>query len=109
MAFHESCQNIFIENRDDVTVLFAEVDNGYGSWEQTSLVLDEILGFEEGNLVWEGSGAFTDIVETIDLYFDDYNLPYLRVSIFDEFGDRVQQELNLADRIAQQDGCLVLV
>ncbi|KAL4882057.1 Cyanovirin-N [Aspergillus karnatakaensis] len=101
MSFHLSAQNIRVE---DDHILHAELQNEDGDWVEAELDLNHVLGNNDGRFEWHGgdfSGSADDI--SFELEGDD-NVPILRAQLTNGDGDQVDADVNLAERIGNNNG-----
>ncbi|EFQ99755.1 hypothetical protein MGYG_02769 [Nannizzia gypsea CBS 118893] len=106
MSFHESSQNIRLE--EDGRVLVADLRNGAGDMVTARLDLNSVLGNSNGHFSW-GDRDFSGSASNIRLDFDPpFNLPILRANLIAADGTEVPRDVNLAERITNSDGRLEL-
>ncbi|KAL3451525.1 Cyanovirin-N [Aspergillus insuetus] len=106
MSFHESAQNIRV---DDGHRLVAELQNEDGDWVHAELNLDEILGNDNGQFQWGGEN-FSHTAE--GTFFDiegGASVPILRAGLKNEEGDWNEADVNLSERIGNDNGSFVFV
>ncbi|EFE32816.1 glutamine-serine-proline rich protein, putative [Trichophyton benhamiae CBS 112371] len=105
MSFHESAREVRIE---DEYFLVAELRNDNGDYVTARLDLNSVLGNFNGNFSW-GERDFSNSASNIWLQFDEaINLPILRATLTTSGGDQVARDVNLAERIANNNGCFEL-
>ncbi|KAJ0416325.1 Cyanovirin-N [Aspergillus carlsbadensis] len=106
MSFHVSAQNISVE---DGHRLVAELQNEDGDYVHAELNLDDVLGNDDGSFQW-GGGGFSHSAEdtSFDLEGDD-DVPILRASLRNADGDEVSADVNLSERIGNDNGSFVFV
>lgn len=103
MSFNASAQNIRIEGNN----LVATVSNDAGHQADASLDLNAIIGNDDGRFSW-GGADFVSSAENITLSIEgDAGVPILRAQLKNIAGDLVDADLNLAERIANDNGQLV--
>ncbi|OJJ60396.1 hypothetical protein ASPSYDRAFT_42125 [Aspergillus sydowii CBS 593.65] len=101
MSFHESATNIRLE---DDHILVADLENEEGESVEATFDLDEVLGNADGQFHWEGggfSGSASDI--SFELEGDD-SVPVLRATLANEEGEPVEANVNLAERLGNNNG-----
>ncbi|CAI7652873.1 unnamed protein product [Penicillium bialowiezense] len=104
MSFHESASDIKLE---DDHILVATLRNEDGDEEESTLDLNEFIGNNDGAFTW-GGGGFKDSAD--DISFDiegDEDAPILRAKLKDVEGDEHDADINLAERIGNDNGRLV--
>ncbi|KAH0615116.1 uncharacterized protein H6S33_000752 [Morchella sextelata] len=107
MSFAISSSNVRIEERDGHTYLHADARDEDGNENGTQLNLDECLGNNEGSFNWSGEG-FTGSAENIHLSIEGpEQLPILRAQLRDSEGNTHDRDVNLSERIVNDNGCLV--
>ncbi|KAK0672151.1 Cyanovirin-N [Cercophora samala] len=101
MSFHLSAQNIRV---DDGHILRAELQNGDGEWVEAELDLNTVLGNNDGIFEW-GAGDFNASAQgvTFDLEGDE-GVPVLRAGLTNMNGDVNWHDVNLAERITNNNG-----
>ncbi|KAF2014478.1 CVNH domain-containing protein [Aaosphaeria arxii CBS 175.79] len=98
--FHASAQDIEL----DGSVLKAHLFDVDGESHEVEIELNDILGNENGSFLW-GGGGFNDTAEDVHLSFEgDDNWPILRARLQNEDGDFVDADVNLAERIGNNNG-----
>ncbi|OAL02816.1 Cyanovirin-N [Phaeosphaeriaceae sp. SRC1lsM3a] len=101
MPFHHSAEDIRI---DDGHVLRARLQRVDGEWNDAEIDLNNHIGNIDGTFVWDGEG-FSNSAENI--YFSiegDGEVPVLRATLLDVEGNGQERDLNLAERIGNNDG-----
>ncbi|KAJ6090107.1 hypothetical protein N7486_008922 [Penicillium sp. IBT 16267x] len=101
MSFSQSCEDIRLET-DGGLRLVCLAQNESGGWQPTELYLDDFIGNEDGWFKWGG--------ENVSQSARDFTLEGSRLSAWlptlaGEY--RGRQELDLDDRISNEDGELV--
>ncbi|KAJ5941616.1 hypothetical protein N7516_001784 [Penicillium verrucosum] len=104
MSFHESASDIELE---DGHILKAVLRNEDGDEEESTLDLNDHIGNDNGQFHWDG-GDFHSTAE--DIRFDregDDGVPILRAILHDVDGEEHDADINLAERIGNDNGHLV--
>ncbi|KAF9311056.1 hypothetical protein BG003_007825 [Podila horticola] len=106
MSFQHSCQDISLENN---SVLVARCRKADGSWNDSSLDLDDILGNDDGYFVWNGQ-QFSLTAKNVHLNLSDEVGPNIEADLPCADGSfRERQRIILAERIENDDGNLVFI
>ncbi|KFA80691.1 hypothetical protein S40288_01754 [Stachybotrys chartarum IBT 40288] len=101
MPFHESAQNVTVE---DGHVLRAELANVEGEHVEAEFDLNSCIGNNNGSFEWGGSG-FADSAEEITFEIEgDAGVPILRAKLYNVDGELVDGDINLAERIQNNNG-----
>ncbi|KAL0933835.1 cyanovirin-n family protein [Colletotrichum truncatum] len=100
MSFHGSAQDIRV---DDGHILKANLANVDGEWQEAEVNLNDFLGNNNGSFEWGGSG-FADSAEDIHFSLEGDNVPILRARLFNVDGEAVDADVNLAERIGNDNG-----
>ncbi|OHW97947.1 CVNH domain-containing protein [Colletotrichum incanum] len=101
MSFHASAENIRV---DDGHILRAQLHNGNGDAVDAELNLNDVLGNSNGSFEWGGAG-FADSAEDIHFSLEgDDNVPILRARLFNVEGEAIDADVNLSERIGNNDG-----
>ncbi|KAL4784582.1 Cyanovirin-N [Aspergillus varians] len=101
MSFHESAQNIRIE---DGHRLFADLRNEDGDFVEAEFDLNQILGNNDGHFEWDAND-FSSSAEDIELHIEgDDNVPVLRAVLGNSEGETVEANVNLAERLGNDNG-----
>ncbi|KAJ5165568.1 Cyanovirin-N, partial [Penicillium coprophilum] len=104
MSFHASASNIELE---DGHILKAVLRNEDGDEEESTLDLNDHIGNDNGHFQWEG-GDFQSSADDISLELEgDDNLPILRATLNDVEGEGQAADINLSERIGNDNGRLV--
>ncbi|KAL3462205.1 Cyanovirin-N [Aspergillus heterothallicus] len=106
MSFHLSARDIRVE---DGSRLVASLQNEDGDFVHAEINLDDFLGNNDGTFEWGGSN-FSESAD--DTYFDiegGADVPVLRSRLENCEGDRVDANVNLAERIVNENGSFVFV
>ncbi|KAL2856487.1 Cyanovirin-N [Aspergillus pseudoustus] len=101
MSFHQSAREIRVE---DGHRLVAELQQEDGEFVHAEINLNDILGNNDGHFEWAG-GGFSDSAE--DIHFEiegDDGVPILRSRLKNADGDDVYADINLAERIGNNNG-----
>jgi hypothetical protein len=118
MTFHYSAEDIRV---DDGHILRARLQKGDGEWEDAEIDLDQFIGNVDGMLhsyssywicinnttghfTWDGEN-FSHSSENAHFAIEgDGSVPVLRAELFDAEGNRESRDINLAERISNNDG-----
>ncbi|KAH7375556.1 Cyanovirin-N [Plectosphaerella cucumerina] len=101
MPFHHSAQNITIE---DGHILKAELANMDGEWVEAEFDLNDCIGNNNGAFEW-GGGGFANSAEEISFELEgDDSVPILRANLWNVEGELVGGDINLAERINNNNG-----
>ncbi|KAH8727722.1 Cyanovirin-N [Phaeosphaeriaceae sp. PMI808] len=101
MSFHYSAQNIRI---DDGHILRARLQRADGEYNDAEIDLNNFIGNDNGNFFWDGEG-FAHSAQNV--YFSiegDGSVPILRATLIDGDGNGQDRDLNLSERISNNDG-----
>ncbi|KND87212.1 Cyanovirin-N [Tolypocladium ophioglossoides CBS 100239] len=101
MSFHLSAEDIRIE---DNHILKARLATVSGDWRDAEFDLDEVLGNQNGMIHWDGrdfSQSAHDVTFSIE---GGAEVPVLRVSLRSNNGDEYSRDVNLSERIRNEDG-----
>ncbi|KAJ5517758.1 Cyanovirin-N [Penicillium expansum] len=104
MSFHESASHIELE---DGHILKAVLRNEDGDEQESSIDLNDHIGNDNGHFHWDG-GDFHSSAD--DVRFDregDDGVPVLRAVLRDVDGEEHNADINLAERIGNDNGHLV--
>ncbi|CAI4213420.1 unnamed protein product [Parascedosporium putredinis] len=100
MSFHQSAQDVTL----DGAILRARLANVEGEWIDAEFDLDSILGNDNGAFQW-GGGGFSGSSEDISFELEgDDQVPILRAALFNVDGEAIPADLNLAERIHNNNG-----
>ncbi|KAJ5272412.1 hypothetical protein N7478_007537 [Penicillium angulare] len=100
MSFHASASEIELEDDHILKVTFED-----GS--ESTLDLNQVIGNNDGNFQWGGEN-FADSASDIELHREgDDDVPVLRANLGTIDGDENAADINLGERIANEDGELV--
>ncbi|WQF86632.1 Putative cyanovirin-N [Colletotrichum destructivum] len=101
MSFHASAEDIRV---DDGHILRARLFNGEGEAVDAELNLNDVLGNNNGSFEW-GGGGFADSAENIHFELEGGdNVPILRARLFNVEGEAIDADVNLSERIGNNDG-----
>ncbi|CBY00831.1 hypothetical protein IAQ61_011742 [Plenodomus lingam] len=101
MTFQHSAEDIRI---DDGHILRARLRNAEGELNDSEIDLNNHIGNVDGNFVWDGenfSHSAQDIEFTIEA---DGEAAVLRASLSDAEGNHETRDINLGERISNNDG-----
>ncbi|KAJ6110786.1 Cyanovirin-N [Penicillium sp. IBT 16267x] len=105
MSFHESATNIELE---DGHILKARLRDGEGEEREAEMDLNQIIGNDNGHFCWDGEN-FKESATGIELSIEGPGIPVLRANLFDVEGEEIEANINLAERISNENGELVFV
>ncbi|OAL51445.1 Cyanovirin-N [Pyrenochaeta sp. DS3sAY3a] len=101
MTFHHSAEDIRI---DDGHILRARLQRADGEWNDSEIDLNNHIGNDNGNFFWDGEG-FSNSAENIEFSIEgDGEVPVLRAVLFDAEGNGEARDINLGERIGNNDG-----
>jgi hypothetical protein len=104
MSFHASAQDIRV---DDGHILRATLANADGEPVEAEFDLNSVIGNDNGNFVW-GGGDFSGSAEGISFSLEgDESVPILRANLADAEGNYEHRDINLAERIGNDNGSFV--
>ncbi|KAL6706647.1 hypothetical protein ACN47E_005189 [Coniothyrium glycines] len=104
MSFHYSAEDIRI---DDGHILRARLQGGDGEWKDAEFDLNSVVGNVDGHFIWDGEN-FSHSSENIEFTIEgDGSVPVLRASLSDAEGNYEVRDINLGERISNQDGDFV--
>jgi len=104
MSFHHSAQNIRV---DDGHILRATLTNGEGEQVEAEIDLNNFLGNDNGFFSWGGEN-FAHSAEHINFSVEgNENVPILRAVLHDTEGNAVERDVNLSERIGNDNGSFV--
>ncbi|OQE82289.1 hypothetical protein PENNAL_c0037G05506 [Penicillium nalgiovense] len=104
MSFHETASEIELE---DGHILKAVLRNEDGDEQESTLDLNEHIGNDNGQFHWDG-GDFHSSAEDVSLEREgDDDVPILRARLHDVEGELQDADINLAERIGNDNGELV--
>ncbi|CAL3970195.1 unnamed protein product [Diplocarpon coronariae] len=105
MSFHASAQDIRVEENH---ILKATLFNADGESVEAELDLNSFIGNNNGTFEWEGQ-AFTDSGENFSFSLEGDGVPILRGFLSNMDGEAVAADINLSERIENQNGQLVFI
>ncbi|KAH7305519.1 Cyanovirin-N [Stachybotrys elegans] len=101
MTFHESAQNITVE---DGHILRAELCNVDGDFVEAEFDLNTCIGNNNGSFQWDGVD-FANSAEEISFEIEgDASVPILRAKLYNMNGDAVDADINLGERLSNDNG-----
>ncbi|EMD92524.1 hypothetical protein COCC4DRAFT_37967 [Bipolaris maydis ATCC 48331] len=101
MSFYYTAENIRIE---DGHILRARLQTADGNWNDSEIDLNSFIGNDNGHFVWEGEG-FAGSAENIHFALEgDGDVPVLRADLRDVDGNTESRDLNLGERISNENG-----
>ncbi|KAK4105443.1 Cyanovirin-N [Parathielavia hyrcaniae] len=102
MPFHESAADIEVS---DGHILKARLKNMDGEEVDAEFDLNSCIGNNDGSFEWGGEG-FAGSAEDISFSLEgDDSVPVLRASLKNAEGELVDADINLGERIHNNDGC----
>ncbi|KAK1999382.1 CVNH domain-containing protein [Colletotrichum falcatum] len=104
MSFHVSAQDIRV---DDGHILRARLNNSNGDAVDAEYDLNDCLGNNNGTFEWGGNG-FANSCEGVHFTIEGgEGVPVLRARLFTVDGEPVDRDVNLSERISNEDGRFV--
>ncbi|KAE8330981.1 Cyanovirin-N [Aspergillus sergii] len=101
MSFHLSAEDIEIK---DNHILFARLRNGDGELQDAEIDLDEFLGNNDGHFEWDGEN-FSHTADDVRFAIEgDGEVPVLRAVLLNGAGESVESNVNLSERINNDNG-----
>jgi hypothetical protein len=118
MTFHYSAEDIRV---DDGHILRARLQRGDGEWQDAEIDLDQFIGNIDGmwhnhtryvfctnnaagHFSWDGEN-FSHTAQGAHFAIEgDGSVPVLRAELFDAEGNAQTRDVNLAERISNNDG-----
>jgi hypothetical protein len=101
MTFHYSAEDIRV---DDGHILRARLQRGDGEWQDAEIDLDQFIGNIDGHFSWDGQN-FSHTAQGAHFAIEgDGSVPVLRAELFDAEGNAQSRDVNLAERISNNDG-----
>ncbi|KAK0704316.1 Cyanovirin-N [Lasiosphaeris hirsuta] len=101
MSFHISAQNIRV---DDGHILRATLKNAAGEDVESELDLNRYLGNNDGHFEWEAAD-FSGSAQNVNFSVEGGDsVPILRAQLRDAAGEWHDRDINLAERIGNNDG-----
>ncbi|KAL1608673.1 hypothetical protein SLS59_001863 [Nothophoma quercina] len=101
MSFHYSAQDIRV---DDGHILRARLQRADGEYNDSEIDLNNHIGNDNGHFYWDGenfSGSAQNVYFSIE---GDGSVPVLRATLTDQEGNGQERDLNLSERISNNDG-----
>ncbi|EMD67444.1 hypothetical protein GGP41_007340 [Bipolaris sorokiniana] len=100
MTFYHSAEDIRIEG----SVLKARLRTAGGEWNDSEIDLNSCIGNDNGHFTWDGEG-FAHSADNIHFALEgDGDVPVLRASLRDADGNEESRDINLGERITNEDG-----
>ncbi|KAG0633855.1 Cyanovirin-N [Tuber brumale] len=107
MSFYASSEDIRTIEEGRRTWLVGRARRADGSWQDIKLDLDNIIGNNNGRLTWGGQG-FTETASDVRFSFEGgTNVPILRARLRNAEGGEQESDLNLGERLTNENGDLV--
>lgn len=104
MSFHHSAEDIKIE---DNHILVAKLADSEGEMQDASIDLDEYIGNNDGSFEWDGQN-FSGTAEDVEFHIEgDGDVPVLRAKLNNADGEPVDADINLGERIVNDNGAFV--
>ncbi|KAJ5795248.1 Cyanovirin-N [Penicillium paradoxum] len=104
MSFHASASNIELE---DGHILKAVLRTEDGDEQESTMDLNQHIGNDNGHFQWDG-GDFQHSAEDISFSLEgDDDVPVLRAVLRDVDGEGHNADINLSERIGNDNGTLV--
>ncbi|KAJ5398223.1 hypothetical protein N7509_006336 [Penicillium cosmopolitanum] len=106
MSFHLSAVSYELE---DGHILKAVLRDADGEEQDAELDLNAYIGNNDGSFEWGGENFF-DSAEEVELHRegeDDDEIPVLRARLGTVDGEQVDADVNLAERIGNDNGTLI--
>lgn len=104
MSFHLTGQDIRIE---DDHILVALLQNEDGDYVESSIDLNQFVGNDNGNFHWDGEN-FSETAQYVHFAIEgDEDVPVLRGNLQDVDGNWESRDLNLAERVVNDNGQFV--
>ncbi|KAL1301912.1 hypothetical protein AAFC00_006090 [Neodothiora populina] len=104
MSFHLSAQEIHIA---DNHILRARLQTESGEWRESEIDLDNHIGNINGMFQWDSAG-FSQTAQNAHFAIEGGGqVPVLRAELFNEAGEPISRDVNLAERIENHDGQFV--
>ncbi|KAI8940655.1 hypothetical protein NX059_001925 [Plenodomus lindquistii] len=104
MTFHYSAEDIRI---DDGHILKARLQTADGEWNDAEIDLNNHIGNMDGHFVWDGEN-FSHSAEDIHFTLEaDGAAAVLRASLTDAEGNHETRDINLGERIVNDNGHFV--
>ncbi|KAF1967091.1 Cyanovirin-N [Bimuria novae-zelandiae CBS 107.79] len=106
MTFHYTAEegSIHVEGNH---ILKARLQRPDGEYQDAEIDLNNHIGNENGSFFWDGEN-FSDSAEDVHFTIEgEGEVPVLRATLHNADGEGVQCDLNLAERISNNDGSFV--
>ncbi|RDI76299.1 hypothetical protein Vi05172_g13718 [Venturia inaequalis] len=104
MSFALSAENVRV---DDGHILRASLRNGNGEFVDAEIDLDQFVGNENGNFSWGGQ-SFSGSCQNCSFSVEGgAAVPVLRAELRDQDGNFQPRDINLAERIGNNNGQFV--
>ncbi|KAL2196677.1 CVNH domain-containing protein [Corynascus similis CBS 632.67] len=101
MSFHKSAQDIEIVDNHILKAFLADAN---GEYVEAEYDLGQVIGNNNGQFEWGGVN-FSDSAEEVTFSLEgDDSVPVLRATLLDVEGNRVMADINLAERISNENG-----
>ncbi|KAE8388306.1 Cyanovirin-N [Aspergillus alliaceus] len=103
MSFHVTAEGVRLEEHH---MLFGRLQNMQGDLIDADIDLNAVLGNNEGRFEWGGSG-FLQTAEPGSVQFNlegDEGVPVLRARLDNGQGEYFDADVNLSERIGNDDG-----
>jgi len=101
MTFQHSAENIRV---DDGHILRASLRNGNGDLQDAEIDLNNHIGCVDGRFVWDGQN-FSQSAENVQFNIEaGGQAAVLRASLSDSQGNREARDINLGERISNNNG-----
>ncbi|EYE93684.1 CVNH domain-containing protein [Aspergillus ruber CBS 135680] len=101
MSFHLTGQDIRVE---DNHILIASLQNEEGDYIESSIDLNQFIGNDNGNFQWDGEN-FSDTAQNVHFAIEGgADVPVLRGELRDLEGNWDSRDLNLAERVVNNNG-----
>ncbi|KAK7186420.1 hypothetical protein DPSP01_013101 [Paraphaeosphaeria sporulosa] len=103
MTFHYSAEEGSIRV-DDNHILRARLQRADGEWQDAEIDLNNHIGNDNGSFFWDGEN-FADSAQDVHFTIEgDGEVPVLRATLLNEDGEGIERDLNLSERIVNNDG-----
>ncbi|EFQ93700.1 hypothetical protein CFE70_001556 [Pyrenophora teres f. teres 0-1] len=101
MTFYHTAENIRI---DDGHMLRARLQTADGDWNDSEIDLNQCVGNDNGHFCWDAEN-FSQSAENIHFALEgDGDVPVLRATLKDAEGNGQERDLNLGERISNENG-----
>jgi hypothetical protein len=106
MSFHLSAENVRIEENHILVALLCNAD---GELKDASIDLDQFIGNNEGSFQWGGEN-FSISAEDVQFTIEgDGEVPVLRARLPNSAGELFDADINLSERIVNDNGSFTFV